>query len=300
MNVVKKLARRGGRSAGEIRPINVVFDPFGYAAASVLYRCGDTIVYVSVSLVPGVPQFLRGKGSGWLTAEYEMLPIATRKRNQRESTQPQRNARSQEISRLIGRVFRTVFDVSKIGESTIHIDCDVLQADGGTRTAAISAVSLALQVACKKWHAEGYVSEFTVPEMIAGISVGIKDDLILVDVDQDEDNSVDADFNFVMTQSGGIIEIQGTCEKKPIPAEIFEKFHAAGRQGVQDVFAALNEALKSVNVSKDAMFKPAQPSVNDLPTTFGVMPKNAKTPQKTTEQKKPPLFSLANRLAPQS
>jgi ribonuclease PH len=278
----------------------VVFDPFGYAASSVLYRCGDTVVYVGVSLVAGVPQFLRGKGIGWLTAEYEMLPISTRKRSSRESTQSQRNARSQEISRLIGRVFRTVFDVSKIGESTIHIDCDVLQADGGTRTAAISAVSLALQVACKKWHAEGYTTEFTVPEMIAGISVGIKNDVVLVDLDQDEDNTADADFNFVMTRSGGIIEIQGTSEKKPVPGDVFEHFHAAGRQGIKDVFAALDETLKNAKKSKDPIFVAAEPSVNDLPTTFGVMPKQAKAPAKPVDNKKPPMFSLANRLATKS
>lgn len=289
MSTAKKLARRGGRSAGEIRPINVVFDPFGFAAASILYRCGDTVVYVSVSLVPGVPQFLRGKGTGWLTAEYEMLPTSTRKRNQRESTLTQRNARSLEISRLIGRVFRSVFDVSRIGESTVHIDCDVLQADGGTRTAAISAVSLALHNACKKWHAAGFASEIAVPELVAGISVGIKDDVILLDLDQDEDNLADADFNFVMTKSGGIIEIQGTCEKKPVSAETFEKFHASGRQGIKDVFTALDGALKQKEVVEGQIFKVPEPSVNDIPVTFGVMPKN-------NASKKPPLFSLANRL----
>lgn len=296
MSAVKKSSRRGGRSAGEIRPITVVFDPFGFADASVLYRCGDTVVFVAVSLVPGVPQFLRGKGAGWLTAEYEMLPVSTRKRNQRESTLPQRNSRSLEISRLVGRVFRSVFDVSKIGESTIQIDCDVLQADGGTRTAAISAVSLALQNACKKWRAAGFTSEITVPELVAGISVGVKDDVVLVDLDQDEDNVVDADFNFVMTKSGGIIEIQGTCEKKPVSGDVFEKFHAAGRQGIADVFAVLDELLTTKSKPDGQIFVPAEPSANDLPITFGVMPKNSKkeTPQKL------PMFSLGNRLATKS
>jgi len=288
----KNIQRRGNRQLHEIRPVSFVYNPFGFAPSSVLYRAGDTVVVASVSLNPGVPQFLRGKGEGWLTAEYEMLPISTRKRNVRESTLAQRNARSVEISRLIGRVFRSVFDPSKLGEFTVYIDCDVLQADGGTRTAAIAAVSLALSRACDIWHKNGIIPTDLTVQKVAAISVGIKDSEVYLDLDQDEDNSVDADFNFVMTESGEIIEIQGTCEKKPVSADLFNQLYALGQQGVEKVFEAWNFGLAENDASKAALFNLALPSKSDevLKPAFSTKDKNDKN-------LKTPLFSLGNRIA---
>lgn len=290
MSVKTVVIRRGTRRTDQVRPVSFVYNPFGYAPSSVLYRSGDTIVFVAVSLVPGVPQFLRGKGEGWLTAEYEMLPVATRKRNQRESTQPQRNSRSVEISRLIGRVFRSVFDVSRLGGYTVYIDCDVLQADGGTRTAAVGAVSLALTRACEKWHEAGLISKESFPEKVAGISVGVKDGVVLLDLDQDEDNLVDADFNFVMTASGGIIEIQGTCEKKPLKQDVFQQFYAAGQAGIQEVFA-LWEEQKNAPADLNLIFKAPEPSENDE-----ALPAAGQHAREAFSKRKPALFSLGNRL----
>ena len=287
MALQKNITRRGNRRIDEIRPVSFVYNPFGFAPSSVLYRAGDTIVLASVSLNQGVPQFLRGKGEGWLTAEYEMLPVATRKRNTRESTQAQRNSRSVEISRLIGRVFRSVFDVSRLGEYTVYIDCDVLQADGGTRTAAIAAVSLALSRACEIWHENSIIPADVTVQKIAGISVGLKDGIVLLDLDQDEDNLVDADFNFVMTDAGEIIEIQGTCEKKPVGSDVFQQFYALGQQGIQLVF----ESWKTGNLIEPAaiasLFSRPCVSVNDEPLKPAFS-------RKDSPKSKQPLFSLGN------
>ncbi len=288
----KNIQRRGNRRFDEIRPVSFVYNPFGFAPSSVLYRAGDTIVFVSVSLNQGVPQFLRGKNEGWLTAEYEMLPTATRKRNARESTLAQRNARSVEISRLVGRVFRSVFDVSKLGEFTVHIDCDVFRADGGTRTAAIAAVSLALSRACELWHEAKIIPQDLTVQRIAAISVGIKDNQVLLDLDQDEDNTVDADFNFVMTDAGHIIEIQGTCEKKPIGPDLFTQLYELGRQGVSSVFASWEIGCAQDADSLAALFAQALPSTNDEPWKPAFSSK-----EKDSQKGKAPIFSLGNRLS---
>ncbi len=291
MSALKNIFRRGNRRIDEIRPVSFVYNPFGFAPSSVLYRAGDTIVLASVSLTLGVPHFMRGKGEGWLTAEYEMLPVATRKRTIRESTQPQRNSRSVEISRLVGRVFRSVFNPSKLGENTVYLDCDILQADGGTRTAAIAAVSLALSRACEEWHKAGIIPADITVQKVAAISVGIKNDVVLLDLDQDEDSTVDADFNFVMTASGEIIEVQGTCEKKPVNPEVFQQLYAMGQKGVQDVFAACQQGGDASPETLAYLFKKPEYSVNDE----ALKPVGQST-HKGDNKNKQPLFSLGNRI----
>jgi ribonuclease PH len=197
---------------------------------------GNTKVLASVNLQNGVPQFLKGTNRGWLTAEYAMLPSSTRGRTVRESSQQRRNARSIEISRLIGRSLRCAVDLNSIGERTIFIDCDVLQADGGTRTAGITAANIALEVAVERWLQSGKIKKNILVESIAAISVGVVDGKIYLDLSQYEDNAAEVDFNFVLTRSGKVIEIQGTSEKIPLSWENFDQIKQYALEGVEELF----------------------------------------------------------------
>lgn len=230
--------RDDGRTFDQIRPAKVTHDPFGYADASVLFEMGRTKILASVSLVDSVPRFLKGTGKGWLTAEYAMLPTSTQTRTPRESTRQFKNGRSVEISRLIGRSLRSVVNLDMIGERTITIDCDVLQADGGTRVASITAASLALALAEERWLDEGLIRKPFIREAIAAISVGMVRGQLYLDLSQSEDNNADADFNFVLTQRGDVIEIQGTSEKAPISWENFARLKELALLGVEQLFAA--------------------------------------------------------------
>jgi ribonuclease PH len=235
------IQRKNGRKADELRPIRVTYDVYGYATASVLLEIGNTKVLSSVSLQNSVPPFLKHKKTGWLTAEYAMLPAATAVRTQRESSGNQRNSRSVEISRLIGRCLRSAVDLTIIGEQTIVIDCDVLQADGGTRTASITAASLALACAARRWVAAGQVPATFMPEPIAAISVGVINGQVSLDIDYAEDNSTQADFNFVLTQSGSIIEIQGTAEKMAVSWQDFATMSSLALHGTNQLFNLFDE-----------------------------------------------------------
>jgi len=208
--------------------------------ASVLFEAGNTKVLASVTLQQGVPPFLKGQRVGWLTAEYAMLPSATHQRTMRESTQNNRNSRSVEISRLIGRSLRPIIDLSILGERTVVIDCDVLQADGGTRVASITAASLALQLAAERWVENNLVEKNVFKEQVAAISAGVISGVPCVDLSYKEDSGADADFNFVMTASGLLIEIQGTCEKAPIAWEVFENIKNLAIQGIAVVVQQCN------------------------------------------------------------
>jgi ribonuclease PH len=177
---------------------------------------GKTKVLCAVSLQQGVPHFLRGKKTGWLTAEYSLLPASTPIRTVREITANKRNGRTIEISRVIGRALRSVVNLDPLGEQTIFIDCDVLQADGGTRTACITGAYLALKAAVAQWLHRGIISETILIDELAAISVGLAQDTVLLDLDFIEDSATEADFNFVLTRSGKIIELQGSAEKFPI------------------------------------------------------------------------------------
>lgn len=271
--------RFNGRGLIDLRPVKLSYDVYGYADASLLFELGNTKIMVAVSLQQSVPQFLKGQRTGWLSAEYAMLPCATQQRTQRESSAAQRNARSVEISRLIGRCLRTVVDLKKIGERSILIDCDVLQADGGTRVACITAASLALELAVNRWIDAKILEENIFKENIAAISVGVVCETELVDLDFNEDSSADADFNFVMTGSGNLVEIQGTCEKKTITATQFDTLKNMATTAIQQLIVESKKTL---------------PPFKSLNTSF-----NQKTSSSSGYTQKAGMFSLGNRISKQ-
>jgi len=263
--------RSFGRNHDQIRPVKVQVDPYGYASASILLELGNTKVLCAVDIQQGVPAFLRGKKTGWLKAEYNMLPTSTVTRFARESSACAKNGRLVEISRLIGRSLRSMLDLNVIGERTITIDCDVLQADGGTRTACITGASLALWYAAERWKASGEVTGTLIRDQIAAVSVGIRDTVTLLDLDCAEDNVIDADFNFVLTKSGSIVEIQGTAENKTVSWPHFTQMCTLATKGIQDFFQQLE------------LYQVCALSEHDG--------------KQSSHQKKAPFFSLANRLA---
>lgn len=232
----KKLRRFGGRAYNELRPLSISYDVYGYALASVLLQVGNTKVLCAINVQNNVPPFLRGKKQGWLTAEYNMLPSATQVRTVRETSSANRNGRSVEISRLIGRSLRSVIDLSKLGEQTIVVDCDVLQADGGTRTACLTGSFLALELAIKRLHNVSQEDRNAIiKDRLVALSAGVFGDEILLDIDCAEDNAIDADFNFVLTQSDKIVEVQGTAEHHAIEWTLFQKMCDVVREGAREL-----------------------------------------------------------------
>lgn len=227
------MQRANNRQYNELRPLKVVYDIYSNAAGSTLFEIGNTKILCSVVLQNGVPHFLRGKGAGWLTAEYSMLPASTPIRTIRETTAQKRSGRTIEISRLIGRSLRSIVNLQGLGEHTIFIDCDVLQADGSTRTACVTGAYLALKAAESRWLAAGIIRAPIITEELAAISVGINQQgQAMLDIDYAEDSNINADFNFVLTRSGKIIEMQGTAEATPIAWEAYEKLRLLALHGV--------------------------------------------------------------------
>lgn len=225
------------------RQITYTLNPNPYAKGSVIVECGNTKVYVTVTVEEGVPPFLKGKGEGWLTAEYSMLPSATHSRNRRERNGA--SGRTQEIQRLIGRSLRSIIDLKKLGERTIQIDCDVMVADGGTRTTSISGAYVALELAVKKLMADGLIFESPLTEQLAAISVGInKSGKIIADLNYEEDSSCETDMNVVMTKSGKYVEVQGTAEGHPFSHEQMMALLQCSKDCLSVVFAKQTEALK--------------------------------------------------------
>ena len=206
--------RSGQRAANQLRPVRITRGYTIHAEGSVLIEFGDTRVLCTASVDDSVPGFLRGKGQGWVTAEYGMLPRATHTRSAREAAKGKQSGRTQEIQRLIGRSLRAVVDLSALGERQITIDCDVLQADGGTRTAAITGACVALHDALSGLVRSGQLAHNPMREFVAAVSVGIHDGTPILDLDYAEDSSCDTDMNVVMTEGGGMIEVQGTAEGK--------------------------------------------------------------------------------------
>ncbi len=236
------IERAGCRKVDQLRPITLSYGICGNADGSVLFQMGNTKVMCTVTMQEGVPHFLRGKKEGWLTAEYSMLPASTHVRTVREAAVMKRSSRSLEISRLIGRCLRTVVDVTALGERTIYIDCDVIQADGGTRTAALNGAYCALRYAANgPWAA--FLKKDLFKDTIGAVSVGWKDNQALLDIDFEEDSSTDADFNFVMTGSGNIIEIQGTSEKKPLSWSALEQMNQYASQAIKTIVQQMNTDL---------------------------------------------------------
>jgi ribonuclease PH len=216
-----------------------------YAEGSCLVSFGHTKVLVTASLEEGVPGFLRGKGQGWVTAEYGMLPRATHTRGRREAAQGKQSGRTQEIQRLIGRSLRAVVDLKALGERQITIDCDVVQADGGTRTAAVTGAWVALRLATKYLLDEGVLTTDPITGQVAAISCGVFDGTPVLDLDYEEDSNAEADANFVLTDAGDIVEIQATGEKRGFTQDEFEALFALARKGIGELVAAQRAATGS-------------------------------------------------------
>jgi ribonuclease PH len=229
------MVRIDGRSSLQLRPFSTQFAVFPQATGSVLLSMGMTRVLCAVSVVPGVPSFLRGKGTGWLTAEYAMLPASCSERVSRDTASCKKNGRSVEISRMIGRCLRSCVDLQTLGEYTIHIDCDVLNADGSTRVAALIGAQLALIEAERKLLEKNVLKKQFCVHKLAAVSVGLQNEEILVDLTYQEDVSIDADMNFVMTHDGSLVEIQGSAEKSPIPSRVFLSMQAAAKTAIDQI-----------------------------------------------------------------
>ena len=223
------------RKAGELRKMKVKQGYLKFADGSCLIEWGNTKVVCSATLEGKVPPFLRGKGVGWLTAEYGMLPASCSKRIVRESARGKVSGRTQEIQRLIGRCLRSVVNRKIMGEKTIVIDCDVLQGDGGTRTASITGAFIALGELVEKKVKEGVLPKALIKDYIAAVSIGIRDKVVLTDLCYEEDSTADVDMNVVMTGSGKLIEVQGTAEGEPFSIAEMDKMIAAARKGIMEL-----------------------------------------------------------------
>ncbi|MCX7846021.1 MAG: ribonuclease PH [Dictyoglomaceae bacterium] len=237
------MVRADKRTNEDLRPIKIIRNYLKYPLGSVLIEMGETKVICSVSVEDKVPPFLKGTNQGWLTAEYGMLPGSTPERKVRDISKGVLNGRSQEIQRLIGRSLRAVVDLAKIGERTLWVDADVIQADGGTRTAAISGAFVALVDALNKLKKEGVIKEVPIKEFLGAISVGIVNGEMLLDLIAQEDMRADVDFNIVMTESFKIVEIQGTAEKVPFTMEQLQKMLKLAQKGISQIIAIQKKVL---------------------------------------------------------
>lgn len=233
------------RNNDELRPIDFKRQFTKHAEGSVLIISGETQVICNATIDETVPSFLKGKGQGWVTAEYGMLPRSTNTRMGREAARGKQSGRTQEIQRLIGRSLRAIINLEKLGERTIHIDCDVIQADGGTRTASISGSYVALHDAIDYLLKEKKLAETPIIDSVAAISVGIMNDRALLDLDYAEDSECDTDMNFVMTGSGDFVEIQGTAEGKPFSKKEMDELTKIAQKGIALITKKQFEALKS-------------------------------------------------------
>ena len=235
--------RPSGRAPDEMRKLEFITDYTIHAEGSVLVSFGGTRVLCTASVEEKVPPFLRGKGEGWVTAEYSMLPRATHTRGSREAAKGKQSGRTQEIQRLIGRSLRAVVDFKKLGERQIVLDCDVIQADGGTRTASISGAWVALRIAIDKLMAQGLIKEDPMERKVAAVSCGICDGVPVLDLDYVEDSSADADANFVLIEGGQIAEVQATAEGATYDEEGLLRLLRLARIGCDGIFAAQAKAV---------------------------------------------------------
>lgn len=236
--------RFDGRHPDELRPISVVRGYTDFAEGSALYASGRTRVLVTASVEDKVPDFLRGSGKGWVTAEYSMLPRATETRSPREAAKGRQSGRTQEIQRLIGRSMRSICNLKALGERTIWLDCDVLQADGGTRTASISGAYLALADACQLLIESGRLAASPIREEVAAVSVGIVDGVPCLDLAYVEDSRAQVDLNLVMTASGGFVELQGTAEGMPFTPVELQQMLDLGGKGIKEIVATQRRILE--------------------------------------------------------
>lgn len=237
------MKRADGRAYDELRPVGIITGYQSFAEGSALIELGKTRVLCSVSVEERVPLFLKGSGSGWVTAEYAMLPRATVTRTQRDSFLGRINGRNQEIQRLIGRSLRAVTDLAALGERTLIVDCDVLQADGGTRTAAITGAYVALYQAMQTMANMGIISSIALKTAVAATSVGMVHGYMMLDLCYDEDCNASVDFNVAMTGRGDFVEIQGTAETTPFSRETADSLLTLAEKGINQLFQVQKEAL---------------------------------------------------------
>ncbi len=238
-----KLIRANGRPLNAMRSIEFIRNYTKYAEGSVLAVFGDTKVICTASIEESVPSFLRGRGRGWLTAEYGMLPRSTHTRMDREAARGRQSGRTQEIQRLIGRSLRAAFDLEAFGERTLKLDCDVIQADGGTRTASISGVMIAAYDAFARMVEEGIIESIPLRHFVAAVSVGVCDGYPVLDLDYQEDSTCDTDMNVVMTENGDFVEIQGTAEGNPFSSQNLIELLDLAKSGISDLIGMQKQVL---------------------------------------------------------
>jgi ribonuclease PH len=235
--------RPSGRAIDQLRDIVLETDVNKYAEGSCLARFGDTHVLCTASIEESIPHWLRNSGRGWITAEYGMLPRSTGSRTDREAARGKQSGRTQEIQRLIGRSLRAVTDLTAFGERQVRIDCDVIQADGGTRTAAITGGYVALHLAFQHLKQIGAIEKLPFTDQVAAVSCGIFNGQEVLDLDYAEDSTAQADANFVLTAGGGVVEVQGTAEDEPFTRKQFEELLNLAEKGVEELCAHQNKAL---------------------------------------------------------
>ncbi|WP_456281700.1 ribonuclease PH [Cupriavidus sp. JZ107] len=235
--------RPSGRAADALRPITLTRHYTHHAEGAVLTAFGDTKVLCTASVLTKVPPHKKGSGEGWVTAEYGMLPRATHTRSDREAARGKQSGRTQEIQRLIGRALRSVFDLSKLGEYTLQLDCDVLQADGGTRTAAITGAFVAAHDAVSVMLRDGLIAESPIRDFVAAVSVGMVGGVPVLDLDYAEDSACDTDMNVVMTGSGGFVEVQGTAEGVPFSRAQLDAMTQLAERGIAQLVTMQRQAL---------------------------------------------------------
>lgn len=242
--------RNDQRKNDERRPVTFDINVSIHAEGSVLISCGHTKVICMATVEEKIPNWMRGEGKGWVTAEYQMLPRATGTRNAREALRGRVSGRTMEIQRLIGRALRSVIDLEKLGERSIIVDCDVIQADGGTRTASITGGFVAMKLAIKRLKNEGLLEEDPIKEYLAAISVGIVNDNIVLDLNYEEDVNASVDLNLVMTESGRFVEIQGTGEEATFTEEQLFTMLTYGKKGIEELIQAQKEVLEAYEESR--------------------------------------------------
>ena len=235
--------RPNGRTPAQMRPVTITRHFTSHAEGSVLVEFGQTRVLCNASVVDGVPRFLKGKGQGWITAEYGMLPRSTHSRMNREAASGKQGGRTLEIQRLIGRALRAAVDLTKLGEYTITLDCDVIQADGGTRTAAITGACVALVDALRWLQEQGKLKTDPLKYMVAAVSVGIHEGQAICDLEYVEDSAAETDMNVVMTECGRIIEVQGTAEGEPFSQDELNQLLELAKGGIAELVALQKQAL---------------------------------------------------------
>jgi ribonuclease PH len=238
--------RNDGRKPKQLRPLTITPSYLKTADGSVLIEVGDTKVICTAKLEERVPQFLRNSGKGWITAEYGMLPGSSQVRIWREASRGKIGGRTHEIQRLVGRSLRAIADLRSLGEKTVWVDCDVIQADGGTRTASITGAYVAFREAVASWLRKGILAADPIKDSVAAVSVGIIDGKVLLDLSYEEDSRADVDMNFVMTGSGKFVEVQGTAESAPFTGKQMERMTEMAQEGIRELLKAQKKVLASI------------------------------------------------------